>query len=239
MRWSPLLVVLGLLSPATHAAPSSARFAEARSRAVKAVAALGQDPAPAVEWSALRARPAAVRNLNSRSAGSTDEERARRFLRRHPALFVAADPTSLRFVDIQAAGGRRVVRFQQVACGVPVEGHLVVVALEGKDVLRSVASEADAGALASGRPRLRGDEAVRRVLRHIGAPEPAGSARLSGASLRVLAEGDARLAYRVLLPLPVDPGARIHWVDASTGEYLGWRRGILIDGPRLPVEVRR
>jgi len=46
------------------------------------------------------------------------------------------------------------------------------------------------------------------------------------AALGILAEGTGRLVYRVLLPLPLDPRGRWHLVDATTGVYIGWRRGL-------------
>jgi len=234
------MLLAGLL-PATARSEVTARvhFQRERARASRAIRELGVGE-DAVQWAAQRTRPAAIRGLRVRVAGATDAERARHFLAAHPALFVPADAAALQLVDVQGTTGLRVARFQQLVQGLPVEGAFVTVSLDDTGQVRAVASEAEPLRLTSTRPAQGAAAATRAALHALGLAGR--DARGATVRLAVLAAGP-RLVYRVMLPFTVDPQGRVHLVDAVSGAYLGWRRGIVLDP--LPghaaasAEVRR
>jgi pseudolysin/vibriolysin len=166
-----------------------------------------------------------IRGLAVETRGTTDEQRARSFVARHPALF-GGNGSTLALQDVQATHTRRVVRFQHRYRGLPVFGATVAVVLDQGSRVRAVSSEMEPiTKLASVQPRLTAAEAVRAVQRKL--KLPAGQrADGSWAQLGVLpgSGGTARLIYRVALPLTMDRWIRWHLVEASSGEYVGWRR---------------
>jgi Zn-dependent metalloprotease len=235
-----LLLLLGLiLATAEAAADPSPLFFSARARALQALSALRQSGPVEVEWPAPRCQPSMMHGLRVPCQGKTNVDRARNFLTRYAALFADAR-SELVLLDTQTTRERTVIRFQQTLGKIPVDGAIVSVALDSEGRVRSVGSEALPVSLPSLRAKLSGRQAARRALEvSLPSATPREIERWSGkADLVVLAEGSPRLAYKVSLP-GQDPQGRLHLVDALTGEYLGWRRGVLMDVHGLPKEVRR
>jgi Zn-dependent metalloprotease len=169
-----------------------------------------------------------IRGLTLVLPGATFEDRARRFLDGNPALFVdRRSGDTLVHLSTETAGGANVVRFQQHHAGVPVDGAIVAVTLDTAGRIIAVSSEAEPVTLPSAQPKISAEVALRVAHRAVSRGGGGGSARLL-----ILAEGAARLAYRVVLPFEADPAGRVHLVDASSGEYLGWRRGIISEEVR-------
>jgi len=176
-----------------------------------------------------RGQPRLTRGLRAPTAGATDEARARGFLARHPSLAGGAR-LELRLQAVQALRELRVVRFQQLHGGLPVFGATVTVTLDREGNVRAVSSEASAPTgLPALQPRLGALQATAAALARV-APGAHTLPEAGRAQLGILDEGAARLVYRVTLPLTVDPRGRFHLIDAATGRYLGWRRGVLMEG---------
>ncbi|MFZ5786266.1 MAG: hypothetical protein ACOY3Y_07465, partial [Acidobacteriota bacterium] len=173
------------------------------------------------------------RGLAVATEGASDEARARAFLARHPALTVETRAgASLRLVDVRRAHGLRAVRFQLYHHGLEVLGATVIVALDEASRVTALASEVEPIVLASLSPAIDADAALARARAECGATSTRGGA----ARLAILAEGRARLVYRVRLPYPADSTmGRYHLVDASNGGYLGWRRTGVVDELRKGV----
>jgi Zn-dependent metalloprotease len=234
-----LVLATILLAPTLTAAQTGAseRFRAERARTSAALAELRRWPgaeALHVDWPAQRTRPAAVRGLAVATEGVSDEARARAFLARHPALTIETRAgTSLRLVDVLRAHGLRAVRFQLFHRGLEVLGATVIVALDEASRVTALSSEVEPIALASLIPAIDADAALARARAECGATRARGGA----ARLAILAEGRARLVYRVRLPYPADSTmGRFHLVDATSGDYLGWRRTGVVD--ELRKEVR-
>ncbi len=237
-----LFVLLGaqalMATPSLGDPARVGRFKQLRAGAQQALESLaprGGQPLT-VRWSSARPTPVVVRGLAIASPGQTSEQRARAFLRLHPRLFAAAVP-QLRHVETRSSRGIDAVRFQQHHMGLPVEGASLVVALDNGGRVRSLRSSLVAVNLSTTRPVLRARRAMA-----IAARQAAGAAAAAvggEATLVITAGGRPHLAYAVLLPFSVDPRGRRHLVDAVDGAYLGWRRGVLVDGHARGKGVRR
>jgi hypothetical protein len=233
-RGSCLFLLVGaLLASPTSAAPQ--RFHLERGQAEQAVGALRRVSSATVVWLPHRSRPSMIRNLSVAVAGSSDVERARRFLALYPALFAAVGAV-LRHVETQGTRDLRAVRFQQHHRGLPVEGAIVVVAIDATGRVRAVTSEATTGfERLPARPAVTALAAARAAVATAGGRAPA--ARAEWARLVVLGGPVPRLAYKVNAPpTAFDLRAHVLYVDATTGEYLGSTAATIVDGPGLPPE---
>ena len=166
-------------------------------------------------------------------------------LERFPGL-VAGDSRELTLLDQRRAVGRRVLRFEQRLDGVPVDGGLLTMAFDDQDRLIAVHAETRPLPALDTRPRIDGARAVKAAWLAVGKrPATAAEARrLRGTSPKLLVQllgAQARLVYRVVLPFGLDPAGRQHLVDARSGSYLGWRRGVIWHRrpTRLTAGVRR
>jgi hypothetical protein len=216
-------------SPQPAAADRAARFQSLRDRASQQVAALpGQ---PTVRWRADQPTPAMVRGIAVATAGRDPAERARSFLHSHPGL-VAGELVP---VDTRSSRELTVVRLAQLYRGVPVLDATVTVALDHLGRVRALHASTHPVELKTVRPRVDGARARRIVLQRLRASGPGRSAPAGHSSLAVLPGAPARLVQVVSLPLTHDPRGRRHLVDALTGDYLGARVGVIVDGQ----EVRR
>lgn len=240
MRFAAKVTTLILVLAA--ASPALARPDRARSRAEAAIKKLAAGQELTVRWRADRARPAVIRGLALPTRGKTVTARALDFVAAHPALFLPAG--QLRVADTRAAAGLSVVRFQQVtAGGVPVDGGELTVAMDSAGKVSAVhcelitldsqapAARIDArGALARALGRLVGKDGPVAVPAELASLRP---------SLMVMPGAPPRPVYRVVLPLWVDMLGRIHLVDAVTGEVIGWRQGMKVDGHQHNQAVSR
>lgn len=223
-----LLVALAL----ALAAPAEARQAE-RQATSRAIAALGS---AVTVWPPHRSRPSAIRNLAVAVSGRSDVERARRFIALYPALFVAG--LELRHDASRATRDLSVVRFQQLHRGIPVEGAVVIVALDGAGRVRAVSSEAEAVAHVRTTPRLTRSAAARIAYRISGHALDGASPSDPSATLTILPGPTTHLAYKVMMPIGANLQGRVCFVNAETGAHLGWRRATIVDGLAPGREVR-
>jgi hypothetical protein len=233
MRLGSYLVMLLASVAASPTAAAPQRFQLERGQAEQAITALRRTSSATVVWPPHRSRPSMFRNLSVAVVGSTDLERARRFLALYPALFAAAG-AELRHVDTQATHDLRAVRFQQHVRGLPVEGAIVVVAIDAAGRVRAVTSEATTGFdQLPARPSISPLAAVKAAVRAEGGR--AASARADWARLVVLGGVVPHLAYKInAAPAAFDLRARVLYVDAVSGEYLGSKAATIVDGPELP-----
>lgn len=236
MRMTRLLtlLVLGTWASTALAGPDRAAWLKAqRGKARQELQKLGGAKLT-VQWPAHRSRPAVIRGLSVKVSGRGDVERARRFAEQRPALFAGAG-SRLVHEKTLAAGDVRVVRFKQTFRGVPVEGVMLTVGLR-RGRVTSINSDVEPISLRSG--------VTARVSRAAAVKVALGAAGARGLSLSVqprlviLPGGTDRLVYKVMLPLSVNPAGRWHLVDAVTGEHLGYRRGIIMDGHQWRKGVR-
>jgi hypothetical protein len=227
------LLVAGVVLAATWAGASPGRFQSERFQAERAVASLKRAGEVTAVWRAGHSRPAMIRGLSVAVSGASDVERARGFIARFPELF-AAQGAELRYLETAATRDLRVVRFRQIYRGLPVEGAMVSVALDGAGRVRAVSLEAEGwfGDL-SPHPKLSVPAAVKAA--YLAAMDRASRDELSGASARLVVLGGPRprLAYKVSAPVGADLEGRALFVDAHTGEYLGSRRTTVVDGRGL------
>jgi len=163
-------------------------------------------------------------------AGTSPREKAGRFLAAHPDLFSAAG-AELRHQETLALRDLRVVRFRQHYRGLPVEGSLIAVSLDGAGHVVSVSDESVSsfGDLPV-TPRVDALAAARIARTQGGSGEP----RAAWAKLLVLGGAAPRLAYQVALPTGLDQPPRLAYVDALSGRFLGWRPAAVIDA--LPAK---
>jgi Zn-dependent metalloprotease len=231
-----VLTLIPSLSTRTWAAPSQSIFIAARQAAARELSSLTRGRKAVVVWPSHRTRPTMIRNLATPTSGSTAEARARDFLRRHAALFDGSK-SELRLVDLQTSRSRTVVRFQQHHRGLPVFGAIATVGLDSAGRVRAVSSAIEPLSLPAVQPRISAQAAVRSACRTV----RSSAVRAVQSRLGILVEpGVSRLVYRVVLPLGVDPRGRLHLVDAVSGAYIGWRRGVIADRlGRLGKGVRR
>jgi hypothetical protein len=239
-----------LLAPVSgHAAPASraAWMKSRRAEAQRALADLGsaQTSKPAAVWPAHRSRPALVTGLDLALAGRDAAERARGFVERFAGLFAGAgagSPSGLELVEVRRTRDVEVALFRQTWRGIPVEGAQARVSLDRPSGrVRSYTSTVEplfGGGIAP-RPKLSPLEAARAAHRAASGKEATpGEEKLLGKlrpTLVVLADGPARLAYRVALPMTFDRAgridARVHYIDALTGAHLAERPALVLDGP--------
>ena len=226
------------------AGPDRATLLKARrARAQQSLHKLQQGRQLDLQWPAHRSRHAVIRGLAHRVSGATVEQRARTFLGRYPALFAAAHST-LKLVHSRGTHQVRVVRFQQVHRGVPVEGAELNVVQDRAGRVTAVTSEVEPLDLASVTPRIRADAAINAVLRGATGGKVSRAARQLVQGLRprlvIIGGGAPRLVYKVMLPLSLNPHGRWYLVDAGTGKVVGWRPGAIIERrPHAHQEVPR
>ncbi len=238
--WIPLVALL-LWIPTAQAEPIP--HSKARVRAELAIKALAQGRQLTVRWRPDGVRPALLRGLSVATRGKTIQARALGFLAAHPRLFVPAD--QLRAVATRSAVGLTVVRFKQVAgpAKIEVDGGEVTVALDARGKVQSVNSQLIPMDQPIPRAKLDTRAAVGAVLgRLVGKKGPvAVPVELAGLrpTLMVMPGGGEAptLVYRVMLPLWLDPMGRIHLVNAVSGEVIGWRPGMKVDGHMHGKEV--
>lgn len=202
------------------------RFEVHRLKAVAALEKLKHGSDVSAVWQAHRARPVVILGLNLRVPGISMAQRARAFLRLHPALFGRIE--SLRLMETKASRDLAVVRFQQLYRGIEVDGATVSVSLDKSGHIRAVRSDAEPIEVETVRPRISQDEAGRAAFHAIhGQSHTAAGLSPSTAKLVIVPGATPRLAHRVLLPWSADPRGRLHLVDAISGGYLGSRPGVL------------
>lgn len=238
MRILMMIFVIALAWPAAAQqglAPTTR--ASLRRRAESALQILRREvPTLRVSWRADRVQPTVLRRLALVLPGPTLEKRARAFFDRYPGL-VGQDSRALVLRDQRRAVGRRVLRFEQRLEGVPVDGSLLTMAFD--DGGRLLVVHIDTRPLPSldTHPRIDTRQAVAATWQAVGRrpARPLEARRLKGVSAKLLVQAlpnQARLVYRVVLPLSLDPAGRLHFVDAHDGRYLGWRAGVLWHRPR-------
>jgi len=237
------LLIAGLTLPANMVGaepPRTAWFATHRAEARRALDQLedGQGRLQ-VHWPAHRVFPAMVRGLSASTRGATPAQRARHFLGQHPALFIAGAGL-LKVVDTRATHALRVVRFAQFFKGVLVEHAGISVALDRAGKVRAVHSNIEPVELRSTKPRVKQAAALQKIARTIkGKAMPARVLARARARLLIQGGGSPRLVYKISLPLEVDPVVGCwHLLDAHSGEYLGARKGIIVEGRTRTGEVR-
>lgn len=239
VRWTTILL-LGCWASTALAGPDRASwFQIQKQQARKALEQLQLHGSARVVWPAHRSRPAMIRGLAITAPGNSDIQRARNFLKGRPALFAGAG-SRLAPLESRSTRDLRVVRFRQLYRGIPVEHARITVALNRAGQITSVHSEVEPVLLRSGvKPRISRAAAVRAALAAAGARPVAALTRGLQPSLVILPGGRARLVYKVMLPLSVNPAGRWFLVDAHSGTFVGWRQGLLMDGQRPASGVRR
>lgn len=236
---SLLLVLTGtaLAEPSRSTADRDKRLRQTRI----AFESLARGRALTVRWSADGVFPSMIRGLDEPSPGVDASARARGFLEKHRNLFIPAG--QLEVIETRSTNDLEVVRVQQVLHGYPVLDGTAAVALDRRGHVTAVHSELKDVALDTLSPRITPVRAAALALAAVRGQSPSArlEAELAGArpDLVIVGEGEGTLAYRVFLPLWLDSAGRIHLVEASTGRYLGWRPGMIIDRDRTDREVRR
>ncbi len=225
--FAPILFLLAWVTAA------DARPDHQRSRAEAAVKKLAGARNLTVRWRADRSKPALLRGLSVATTGDTVAARALGFLGANPDIFLPTD--QLRLAETRGAGGLSAVRFRQVTKGgIPVDGGEVTVALDGAGTVSSVHSELITLAGPIPRAKLNGQQALAVALGRLAGKDTPLTVPRELASLRpglvVMPGLSPRLVYRVMLPLWLDILGRVHLVDAVTGDFIGWRQAMKVDG---------
>lgn len=234
MRTLSILLVLavGLPAAAQQARTQTASRLQARGLARSAMQSLRRQASQLrVAWRADRVRPTMLRGFALTLPGKTLAARARAFIDRYPGL-VARSSSELTLIGQRSSAGRRVLRFEQRLGGVVVDRSLLTMAFDDRN--RLVAVHADTRPLPSldTRPRISVPQAIAATWQVV-SRRPARATerrRLRGLPAKLVVQAlanQARLVYLVVLPLSLDIGGRQHMVDAHSGRYLGWRRGVV------------
>lgn len=223
-----LLAVLGSANPAGARVVPAPRL---RPAARRALARLRTRTAGKLElsWSGAGKQLAMVRGLRLTVPGGTIESKARAFLRRVEPL-IGVGPSALELAAVRETRQVRVLRFAVTHRGLPVVDATVTVAFDRTDRVRSMHANVGELKLRDIRPRLSRRKAVQRALQVVSgrAARSLGTATLASCETAVVVvpAGRGVLAYRVRLPLALDPVGREHLIDARTGGYIGARRRI-------------